>query len=434
MHMRPKIKLSWLILLNLFLGGFLVLGFSSLSFSQSAIAKADASVVRVVVKLGNSYGSGTGFVVGSGGLVVTNNHVVVAAEKSWVLSKDGDGKLREFIANVVWTSPEYDLALLNVQGLNAPTLVLAEPLPEKGTTVTSIGYPTIADSVLRSDSALGESTVTQGIVGRIVRASWEGNEAPQFILQHSAAVNSGNSGGPLMDSCGRVVGVNTMKTQGLVEGDASQGMKVNQTDGIFFASHVGILLRVLKSQGQTFSSTNDSCSLDLNASAHTTITPPPKENWYTPVGIGAALLLALGTLLVALKKPTVILESYTQYLKRSRQSPAELLPPIDKTWTLLGRDSFDRSVSLVLHANQLTTANLIIGRNASNCQLAIDDPTISRQHASLSLFNGRLHLMDLGSTNGSWIENVQVRATPVSLKEGQTVTLGKVILKFERLS
>jgi hypothetical protein len=433
MHMRPKIKPSWLILLNLFLGGFLVLAIYSFALSQSMITKVDASVVRVVVKLGNDYGSGTGFVVGSGGLVVTNNHVVVGAEKYWVLSKDDDGKLREFIANVVWTSPEYDLALLNVQGLNAPTLVLAEPLPEKGITVTAIGYPSIADYALRSESAFGESTVTQGVVGRIVRASWEGKDSPQFILQHSAAVNSGNSGGPLMDSCGRVIGVNTKKVQGFIEGDASQGMTVNQSDGIFFASHVGILLRVLKSQGMAFASTNDACSTDLIAAAQT-VTPPSKENWYEPAGIGAALLLALGSLIVVLKKPTVILESYTQYLKRSRQSPSELPPPIDKTWSLLGRDSFDRSVSLVLRANQLSTGKLIIGRNASNCQLAIDDPTISRQHASLSLVNGRLHLMDLGSTNGSWIENLQVRTTPVSLKEGQTVTLGKVILKFERLS
>jgi hypothetical protein len=433
MHMEPKIKPSWLILLNLFLGGFLALGIYNFTFSQSTIAKADASVVRVVVKLGNDYGFGTGFVVGSGGLVVTNNHVVVGAEKSWVLSKDGDGKLLEFIANVVWISPEYDLALLKVESLHAPALILAEPLPEKGITVTAIGYPSIADFALRSESAFGESTVTQGVVGRIVRASWEGKESPQFILQHSAAVNSGNSGGPLMDSCGRVIGVNTRKAQGLIEGDASQGMTLNQSDGIFFASHVGILLRVLKSQGMAFTSTNDACTPDLMAAAQT-FTPPPKENWYVLAGFWAALLLALVSLIVVLKKPTVILESYTQYLRRSKKNHAEVPTPIDKSWTLRGQDSFDRVVSLVIHANQLTIGNLIIGRNASNCQLAIDDPTISRQHASLSLVNGRLRLMDLGSTNGSWIENLQVRATPVSLKEGQTVTLGSVLLKFERLS
>jgi hypothetical protein len=413
--------------------GFLLFGVYSVALSQSTIAKTDASVVRVIVKLRDSYFSGTGFVVGSGGLVVTNHHVIKGAENSWALSKHADGKLREYTASVVWTSPEYDLALLKVEGLNAPALVLAEPLPLKGTTVTAIGYPTIADTALRSDSALGESTVTQGVVGRIVRASWKGDDSPIFILQHSAAVNSGNSGGPLMDSCGRVVGVNTSKAQGLIEGNESQGMTVNQTDGIFFASHVGILSSLLKIEGQAFSSTNDSCPQDLNTSGLTSLSQP-YENWYWPIGISAALFLALGTLMVALKKPAVILESYTHYLRRSRQNLTDVTPSTDKKWSLSGRDSYDRSLSLVVNTSLFSTGKLIIGRNGGNCHLTIDDPTISRQHACLSMVEGRLYLIDMDSTNGSWISGIQVGATPVLLKEGQTMTLGKVLLKLERLS
>ena len=430
MRVQPKFNFSFTVIVQGFIWSFLALGVCVEALAQGAIAQVDRSVVRVIVKLSDGFGSGTGFVVGLGGVVATNNHVVEGAERSWVLSKQGNGKLQEYPASVLWASPEYDLALLHVEGLEAPALLLAEPLPEKGSQVTSIGYPGIADSILRSDSALGESTFTQGVIGRVVKAGWGGDKAQQNILQHSAAVNGGNSGGPLIDSCGRVVGINTAKAKGQIEGDAEHGMTVNQSDGIFFASHVGILLRILKSQGRIFTSTGDACTLDLMAANHTLV-PQSQGGWYVPAGIVAALMLALVTLKVALKKQTVLLESYTQFLRRSGKSPSAVTPPTTKTWMLRGRDSCDRFVALKLHSTLLTTGKLIIGRNTANCQLAIDDPTISRQHASLTLVNGRLQLIDLGSTNGSWIDGVQVRSTPVTLREGQTVAFGKVLLKLE---
>ena len=75
---------------------------------------------------------------------------------------------------------------------------------------------------------------------------------------------------------------------------------------------------------------------------------------------------------------------------------------------------------------------LIIGREALHCQLAIDDPTVSRQHAKLCLMGGRLQLVDLGSTNGTWIDAEPVTTNPITLRRGQTLTLGKVILTIDR--
>lgn len=188
--------------------------------AQDLIAQADRGVVRVVSqKFETVVATGTGFVVGQGGVVATNNHVIENGEKFIVVSKHApSGPV--FEAKVIWVSRGYDLALLKVAGLNISPLVIAENIPEKGTAVTAIGFPGAADNSLDLSGIknLAESTFTQGIIGRVVRASYSQSEQKQRVLQHSAAVNGGNSGGPLLDACGRVVGVNTAKALSRMEG------------------------------------------------------------------------------------------------------------------------------------------------------------------------------------------------------------------------
>ncbi len=398
--------------------------------AQDAIAKADRSVVRVVVvKLNGGYALGSGFVVGQGGVVATNHHVVSGGASFFVFSNAGDGKLTKYDAHLLRVWPDYDLALLRVSGLAVPPLPLATKLPPKGSAVNAIGYPGIADKVLGGEVAVGESTVTQGIIGRVVVAPWSADGKKLTILQHSAAVNSGNSGGPLIDLCGRVVGVNTAKAPGQIIGNREKGFKVNQSDGIFFASHSSALLAILKDQGVQYSSTEVEC--DPVRIQSTTYQMPPassQQDWSSTIAVVIALLVAFGALLVALRKSTVVTETITQYRARSGGGKTAVKAPPKKPWILRGRDSLGRAVEFVVDARLFSNGALVIGRDSERAHYFVDDLTLSRRHASLSLSSNRLQLADLGSLNGTSVDGVPIGGKPVSLHHGQTLTLGKVSL------
>ena len=404
--------------------------FSLPVIAENLIIKSDKSVVRIgVFNDEKLIGQGTGFVAGSGGIVATNYHVIEGGKRFVILSKHAPSG-RRFIGKVIWASPEYDLALLSAPGLDAAQLIFAEKIPKKGAVVTTIGYPGAADvNFTESTSNFTESTITQGIIGRIVNGSYSQAEKKQNIIQHSAAVNSGNSGGPLIDTCGRVVGVNTAKALGQILGNKEIGASVNQTDGIYFASHVQVLLGALKTNGVNISSSADDCVPDNIASAQ--FPSPSKNDEYFPLGIIAALCAAFGALYIAARKPTVISETFTQYKRRKPEEHKDIVES-DKSssWVISGYTTSGQSIELNINLTLSRPTITIIGRDSSRCQLVVDDPTISRQHAKLFVQDRELYLSDLGSTNGTWLDGQQIRSSSKILKNGQTIVLGKVSLKI----
>ncbi len=140
-------------------------------------------------------GLGSGVVVSSEGFILTNNHVVEAADEIEVASNDG----RKFKAKVVGTDPESDLAVLRIPvdaHLTAISFGNADGL-RVGDVVLAIGNP----------FGVGQ-TVTHGIVSALGRSHLGINTFENFI-QTDAAVNPGNSGGALVDTNGSLVGINT---------------------------------------------------------------------------------------------------------------------------------------------------------------------------------------------------------------------------------
>ncbi len=140
-------------------------------------------------------GLGSGVVVSGEGYILTNNHVIEAADEIEVALQDG----RKFKARVVGADPDSDLAVLRINAggkLPAVTLAPAESL-RVGDVVLAIGNP----------FGVGQ-TVTSGIVSALGRSHLGINTFENFI-QTDAAINPGNSGGALVDSNGNLVGVNT---------------------------------------------------------------------------------------------------------------------------------------------------------------------------------------------------------------------------------
>lgn len=213
------------------------------------IREADRSVVRVVTLLPTGFGTGSGAVVAPG-TVLTNHHVVDGGAGHQVISAHTGG-MRE--ARLRWESPELDLAVLEVDGLALPEVLLGTMPLQTGETVWAVGFPGIADAITGNMSL--QTTLTRGVIGRLYRAPWDvragGRELDQ--VQHDAAINPGNSGGPLISDCGMVVGVNT------------RGALASQ--GVFVASRITEAVRELRALGIAVSTTDTRCTDDEASAA-----------------------------------------------------------------------------------------------------------------------------------------------------------------------
>ena len=162
------------------------------------------SVVSIAVTVGASGGSGSGWVYQSNAnasFIVTNNHVIESAANSGSIKvelSNGD----QYPAKIVGRDPGYDIAVLQVQLGNLPAITLGD------STKVSVGDPVIAIG-----SPLGlTSTVTSGIISALNRPVSTGSADQQSYvnaIQTDAAINPGNSGGALLDSAGRIIGINS---------------------------------------------------------------------------------------------------------------------------------------------------------------------------------------------------------------------------------
>ena len=168
---------------------------------RSVLALVEPAVVAVRVNggIGGGGGEGSGVVIESNGYIITNNHVVEGAQGAVEVGfNDGTRKP----ANVVGTDPPNDLALIKVDGENLPVAKLGDSAAVQ-----------VGDSAVAIGNALaleGGPTVTTGIISALNR-SIQTEDGGQLVglLQTDAAISPGNSGGPLLNAAGEVIGINT---------------------------------------------------------------------------------------------------------------------------------------------------------------------------------------------------------------------------------
>jgi S1-C subfamily serine protease len=169
------------------------------AFSSVVVTVAEKlrpAVVNLRIGQGMRSGTGSGVLFAPDGFLLTNHHVVQGSEKVRVRLNDGSEMHGHVVGNDPWT----DLAVVQAEGEKFPFAQLGDSAKLKvGQLAVAIGSP------------LGfESTVTAGVIsalGRTLRSV--SGHLVDNIIQTDAALNPGNSGGPLVDSLGRVVGINT---------------------------------------------------------------------------------------------------------------------------------------------------------------------------------------------------------------------------------
>lgn len=183
--------------------------FMERSVTALLVPDAAAMLARVWLSLvqvrSDPHGAGAGVIWRSDGLVVTNDHVVGAGRQFQVQLSSGE----RFPAHVLARHPEVDLAILKVDARNLPTALIADSRDLRvGQLVFAVGHPWGQPRV-----------VTAGLVSALQRAETRnGKEVP--IIRSDALLAPGNSGGPLVNAAGGVVGINTM----IVGGD--QGLAI----------------------------------------------------------------------------------------------------------------------------------------------------------------------------------------------------------------
>ncbi|MDB4109335.1 trypsin-like peptidase domain-containing protein [Porticoccaceae bacterium] len=409
------------------------------------IDEADSATVLIAGydKSGDLISIGSGFFVTIDGHIATNAHVV---EDSKIYSIQIFGKSMPSDgtpARKIWVIPEHDAAILKTKKPSTvKPLQLLLGKPKKGASVWALGYP---GKQLQNMGTFGESfdaldaTLTSGIVSRVFEGSAPDSNTKYPIIQHTAEISPGNSGGPLLDECGVVVGINTSTT--------SARKEVDDTD--FFAMGTDGLLQLLSPRIVGIS-TVEVCSLEEPQRPETqleAVEPVEAEAPHisvdveepqAPSGQNESLIWLLFVL--------AALGCGYLYIRKQRSDSSQMPPPLQTGPALLTRKSraesstalfrmsgFDERgapVSFAFEARApYTDRGGIIGRSLDFADFKIAHKNISRAHLQVKLTRTICLIRDLGSANGTSVNGVKLKSFEyIKVSFGDEICIGTCTL------
>jgi hypothetical protein len=399
--------------------------------------RVEPSMVQIIVEGSVGTASASGFVVSTQGHIVTTYHVVEPHVKvGWNLFVVESGATPEArrAATVVQVYPDEDLAVLKVENLDRPAVPLSESDTDtltKGMTVFAIGYPGAGER-LGADSG---TSFTAGMANRIFMGAWTRDGPRIQIVQHSAATNPGNSGGPIVNPCGQVVGVNTEREIAMLVTPSGLPIVYDVIQGVFFASHVSVLVEKLQALGVPYNGTQKVCRVILGVAS---------TNFYWYASGSVVAILALVLLLIRYwprRVVHIVVLGGSAARDGARALGHMLLQPRwrhwrqEPVWRLHCEDAEDGPIDIVITPEDLRRASkgLVIGRDPA-CDRCLTADGIAEQHAQLIPLGDGLGVTDLHSGTGTAVDErpVDPNDGPAPLASGSRLRLGNVTFRVER--
>ena len=430
----------------------------------SQLSQVEESVVRVINvthQLDDNgkpiISSGSGTVITNNGHILTNHHVIKGSRRLLVVSEFSTEPQAAEV--VLWKSSTKDLAVIKVSGLDLPAATLFSGELKKTAVVRAIGYPGVSDM---GAFAL-DATVTPGGISRIFdspQSSWN-----VTIVQHSAGINEGNSGGPLFDACGRVVGVNTA-------GPSRDSEDTN------WASHINESIRALRGQpelrGIAFTEDatpcvavaggSDPAAASAAAEANQTAQEAQAQADQATQAVEEALqatrmtntliaLVAVVTFValgLALRKPRreiirvagQMVEPLSRLAQSVRRRKPDIAAPLSRlvqsvrrgkpAIALTGFDAQGQPVALRLSRTDLNRqqGGFTVGRHPLLVDHVLDGERLSKRHARFSGSHGSVFVEDLNSSNGTSVNGTACPPfQPVQIRPGDMVDVGGIALR-----
>jgi len=349
---------------------------------------AEHATFRIIVPLGsNKISTGTGFVINAKGYIITNNHVVRGNKGIFLVKNKFDTYKK---VDLIKTYPKNDIAILKINGYKGTFLKLQKPSTiKKGLNIYPLGFPGGADML---EGLSFNATVNAGIISKIDIVT-EGNFPPNYkFIQIDAAINHGNSGGPLLSS----------------------------VQGIFWSIHVEELIKLLDENHINYV-VDDSNIGEVNNM---------KKIW---IVLALFFILMIGLLIFISKKKNVKAEiderEISRLVKDKIKKHGDVNVDIDDNHDVEDKTRMMKISLIPTNSSFPTITNekkqeLLVGRSQL-CDIVIDNSSVSKKHLNLVLRGSKVEVEDLGSTNGTYIDGKKL--TPHKtyiLHKGEKLIIG----------
>jgi len=413
-------------------------------------ASIPASTVRVLARQGAKQYFGSGWVIAGAdaekragaGVVVTAYHVVAGATEVRIIEPGGD---RTVLATVIRIDRQRDLAFLEVRGLGAPPLTLSSAPMKVGAPLQGTGYTGASDRV-DVDGVARTASLKSGALSQAVKLGGPlfNGEPAVNIFEHSININPGYSGGPVVDQCGRVVGISLQDGGHL---DMGRAGSINLAQGVATAVAANEVIAAANNAMINPLVDNSVCS-----NTPPPPPPPPKPPIIDPDNksgleklfeqMGAMRLALAGLAIAGLGVAGFALWRVTRGAgNTSGPTPGPVVqntsapppPPSTQLLELSGTGPAGEPINLSYRPAALSGKGIKLGRSLSSCPEGhIPDqranPFVSGEHAKL-IHDGQNFLVeDFKSTNKTLRNGQQVSGTAQVLNDGDILQLADVKL------
>lgn len=393
-----------------------------------AVGLAGDSVVKIWATVGEGDISfGSGFLVAPD-RIVTNNHVIGTAATGLVTIRL-DGAVRSGQATVLARRPENDLALLSVEGLGLAPLGFAGAELRAGLQVAALGYPGDADN-RPEEAATLEAAIeatelvfrSAGQIAKIEDTQLERGGPRMPVVFHDALIHSGHSGGPLVDACGRVIGVNTALTL-----EAEFPLAVAASLVVDFLEDNGVAPLVVDAPCVPTSAPPIPAPAPQQPEieAAENVAQVPLLVW---IGLGGSAGLALiAIVLAAMRRETAAAKARRLETLRFGARVAAAHPV-----RYLLRDG-DGGVTSFDAQRAGRADGVVIGRDPELADHHLSADAVSRRHLRLAYRDGQLYAEDLNSARGSSVDGRRLAPfVPVPVAPGSRLVLAETAVTLQR--